>query len=254
MAWHGKCYTPRTGDTYPVAKLATYDEDKEDELDDAAEEAKFKYARNGDNFMVPFQCDLCHFRNITKRNLRDKPEADKTLLIGIGRAILDSFWSRAKSTVNNNTNGIKKFYNIGTKELCIDNTLPQMGPFLLKDDWGMHIAVIILRRSMDKGRYKETVQFETARKLRSVYSNCWGASIHTLKQGVMTKDTTKTFVTQCPTYGLWFERFVKGLHSRMGDNQCPDTAICSKLMKLLMCTLELKLIIRKKIITLLNVS
>ena len=107
MAWHGNCYVPRTGDNYPIAKLATYEEDELDELDDEVEEKKFKHARNGNNFIVPFQCDLCHFRNIQGRNPGIQPQQDKTLLIGIRRAILDSFWSRATSTVKNNASGVK---------------------------------------------------------------------------------------------------------------------------------------------------
>ena len=131
-----------------------------------------------------------------------------------------------------------KFYNIATDQLGVSKCLPEMGPFPLTDTWGMYIAVVILQRLLDKGIYRETIQYETAQKLRSVFSNCWGASVFTLQQGVMARETTKTFVTKCPTYGLWFERFIKGLHSRMGDDRRPDTAICSKLMKMLIMWVE----------------
>jgi hypothetical protein len=30
----------------------------------AGDERRFKEARNGDNIMMPFQCNLCHFRKI----------------------------------------------------------------------------------------------------------------------------------------------------------------------------------------------
>ena len=238
MAWHRDCYVPRSGDCYPVAKLATYEEDELDKLDDAGEERKFKFARNGDNFMVLFQCDLCHFWNIQGRDPGRFPDQDKTLLMGIRQATLDSFWSRAISTVKNNTAGVKRFYNIAIEQLGVAGCLPEMGPFPLSDTWGMYIAVVILQRSLDKGVYRDTIQYETSWKLRSVYSNCWGASVHTLQQGMMAQETTKTFVTKCPTYGLWFKRFVKGLHGRMGDDHRPDTAICSKLMKMLMTRVE----------------
>jgi hypothetical protein len=50
-------------------------------------------------------------------------------------------------------------------------------------------------------------------------------------QGVMAKDIIKTFVTKCPTYSLWFEHFVKGMHSRMGyDRTRPDVVIWTKVM------------------------
>ena len=51
--------------------------------------------------------------------------------------------------------------------------------------------------------------------------------------GVMARDRIKTYVTKCPTYTLWFERFAKGMHSRMGDDRRPDAAISIKLMKAL---------------------
>jgi len=39
-------------------------EDEEDGfLDDPSERERFKRARNGDNYLCPFQCDLCQFRN-----------------------------------------------------------------------------------------------------------------------------------------------------------------------------------------------
>ena len=49
--------------------------------------------------------------------------------------------------------------------------LPEMGPFPLEDTQGMSLAVSMLKRSLDKGIYQATVQFETVRKTRSAYSN-----------------------------------------------------------------------------------
>ena len=63
-----------------------------------------------------------------------------------------------------------------------------------------------------------------------------------MTKGVMAKDTTKTYVTKCPTYCLWFERFVKGMHSRMGDDSRPDAAIQVELMKSLMDRVNLDFI------------
>jgi hypothetical protein len=34
---------------------------------------------------------------------------------------------------------------------------------------------------------------------------------------VMAYKTSKVYVTWCPTYGYWFERFILGCHKRMGD-------------------------------------
>ena len=110
-----------------------------------------------------------------------------------------------------------------------------MGPFPLEDSWGVGVGVAItqLYRSLDKGKYRDYLQYDTTRKIQSAYSNCWGSSIHTLTVGVMARDQIKTYVTKCPTYTLWFERFAKGMHSRMGDDRQPDAAISIKLMEAL---------------------
>jgi hypothetical protein len=58
--------------------------------------------RNGDNLVCPFQCDLCHFRNIKKRDPFASGLKDLSLLCGIRRANLDAFWTRRPGTVKIN--------------------------------------------------------------------------------------------------------------------------------------------------------
>ena len=50
-------------------------------------------ARNGDHLMIPFKCELCHYRNLKKMDPVGDKE-DVTLLRAIRRANLDAFWSR----------------------------------------------------------------------------------------------------------------------------------------------------------------
>ena len=53
--------------------------------------------------MVPFQCDVYHFRNIQKRNPDPLKYAKDALALScIRRANLDSVWSREPSTVSRN--------------------------------------------------------------------------------------------------------------------------------------------------------
>ena len=233
MSWHGRCYKRRIEDNYPIATLKD-----EDGLDDPRELEKFKYARNGDHFLAPFQCDLCHFRNIQKRDPEVGVLPDKRLLVAIRRANIDAFWGRSDQTVAGNRGDVKQLMRFGMSELGIQSLLPEMGPHPIEDNWGMGIACTILQKTLQPGMYGPNVQFDTARKLRSAYSNLWGASQHTMTMGVMARDTVKTFVTNCPTYSLWFERFVRGMHARMGDDRRPDTAISSKVMHALMERVE----------------
>ena len=209
-------------------------------MKDETEENKFKFARLGDNFCVPFQCDVCHFRNVFNRDPIVGLVEDQVSLIAIRRAILDTFWGRATATVKNNFRELKKFSQICEQRFGRSYTyLPDMGPFPLKDDWGMGVAMGLLERSLDKGKNSDTIQFSTTRKIRSAYSNCWNSSREILNQSVMAKDTVKIYGTNCPTYTMWFERFMKGLHHRMGDNRKPNTAIGSRLMKAIITRVNL---------------
>ncbi len=239
MSWHAGCYTKRVDDKYPVGKLSEEYGildviDNEGELGDDEEELQYTCARSGDHFMTPFQCDVCQFRNITLRDPIWGNPRDLRVFTAIRRAILDSFWSRATSTVDNNRRAVTKFEKIGTKLFTDQEVLPEMGPFPLADNWGMKTAVIMLERSMDKGKYSATLQFDTTRKFRSAYSNCWGASVQSYTNVVMARDTLKTYVSSCPTFSYWFERFMKGMHSRMGDDHRPDMAVTAEVMHALM--------------------
>lgn len=234
MAWHANCYKSRKDDKFPVARLNTED----DEVEDPKEASRFKCARLGDNLMCPFQCEICHFRNIQLRDPRIDSIQDKYLLVVMRRAILDSFWARAEGTVLTQKRDVGKILNIAENKFGLRQILPDMGPYRLRDDWGMQLAVVMLDRSLDVGRNEVTLQFGTTRKLRAAYSNVWNASVHGSSHTVMARDTAKSYVTSNPAYSLWFERFVKGLHNRMGDNNRQDTAITGKLMKAIIRRVE----------------
>ena len=166
MALHGSCYKVRLGDNFPITKL-----DVVDGINDPGEENKFKHARNGDNFICPFQCDLCHFRNIQFRNPIVGSRQDMNLLVGIRRANLDAFWGRSSSTVSTNKSNLKRLFSIASDDYGMKAILPEMGLHELCDSWGMDIAMVLLGKSLDKGLYGPNVQFETVRKLRSSYSS-----------------------------------------------------------------------------------
>ena len=53
----------------------------------------------------------------------------------------------------------------------------------------------------------------------------WHASKHTLTTSVMAQDVRKTYVTSCPSYSLWFARFMTGMHKRISDVVKQDKAV-----------------------------
>jgi len=188
--------------------------------------------------MTMFQCDLCHFRNIMQRDPNvETISTDEWLLICIRRAILDSLWSREPSTVRNNITECRRALKIGNI-FGFTNTFPSMGPFPLKDNWGMKEACILLHRSLDSGKNDATIQFSTMRKLRSCFSNAFHASQHSSGLVTMAKDAKKTMVTHSPTYGLWFQRFMLGCHKRMGEKLKQDMGVSIEVMHALLSICE----------------
>ena len=103
-AWHSKCYCQNEKDKFPVLTLKDLDEGmvSAEDLDDNGEK-RFCEARDGDFLLTPFQCDLCHYQNMTQTNPEPTKEVrDEALLLAIWRANLDAFWSRERGTVEAN--------------------------------------------------------------------------------------------------------------------------------------------------------
>jgi hypothetical protein len=118
------------------------------------------------------------------------------------------------------------------------NLFPTMGPFPLEDSFGMGVAIVILQVSLNPGKYDKNVQFGTIRKFRSAFSNVYHASVQGQEAMVMTKDTRKLMVTKCPTYGLWFEKFMKGCQKRMGEIVRLDRALSTTILLEILCLLN----------------
>ena len=149
--------------------------------------------------------------------------------------------SREPGTVEATRRDTRKFTMIES-QLGLYSVLPMMEPFSVGYPQCMGIAVYMLRRSLDKGRYQPTLQFEIVRKMRSAYSNVWHASRYTLTTSVMTRDARNTYVTSCPSSSLWFERFIVGIHKRMEDKDHQDKAVTLEVIHKLM---QLAIITRK---------
>jgi hypothetical protein len=122
--------------------------------------------------------------------------------------------------------------------LGFESVGPPMGPFPLKDTFGMKIACVTLMKSLAPGKWEPTVQYATARRMRSVYSNLFHSSYQGESMSVMAYETQKMFTTLCPTYGYWYQRFNHGIHKRMGDVVRSDFAVTADIMNALLVTLN----------------
>jgi hypothetical protein len=197
---------------------------------DEVDTNRFLMARDGDHLVTSFQCDQCHFVNLFGRLPISGLGSDIRVLKCIRRANLDAFWSREPSTVKRVLQEVKRGLAIASSLGFAHSLFRPMGPFPVEDNMGMGIAIVLLQRSLDKGKYDKTVQFETIRKFRSAASNVFHASVEGQGAMTMAKDSRKLMVTTCPTYGDYFERFMRGMHKRMGDVVRPDRALSLPIM------------------------
>lgn len=210
------------------------------EIDEAGEENRYLHGRNGDNLITPFQCDLCHFRNLKDRDPDELIPADQWTLKCIRRANLDALWATEPPTVARNASELRRGANIALSLGIKSHKLfKPMGPFPLEDSFGMAAAIVMLELSRNKGKNAEKVQFNTIRKFRAAFSNAYQASASAGTEGmVMAKEQRKMEVTKCPSHGNWFERFNKGCHKRMGDVVIPDRALAVEIIVEMLRILE----------------
>ena len=109
--------------------------------------------------------------------------------------------------------------------------LPELGPFPIEDILGIGAAVDLVIRSLDKtGKYRDTIQFDTARRVRSVYNNLYRASAKGQKEWSSYGTKHRIELTRSPVQSEWWTRFVRGVELRMGVDSRPDLAISIELM------------------------
>lgn len=155
------------------------------------------------------------------------------------RCNLDAFWGREESTVLANKRNVDQLLRLWQEQVGLTPSLPNLGPFPTTDVFGVNVAVGMLLKSLEPGKYSAHTQFETMRKLRSAYSNLFHASAEgSATMMTLGRDMTKTFLSACPTNSLWFERFAKGCLRRMGQEVRQDLALSSRVILSLTEVLE----------------
>ena len=153
-AWHDQCYQQGAEYNFPV--LVAWDLDNSiinNNLLEVNDVMQFKNTRNEDHMMVLFQCDICHFQNLKGRMPLMGSQRDKLLLLYLCWVILDSFWSRERSTVNSNRlEGIK--FSRNQELLGLERkALPCQGLYPVEDSWGLNIACVLVIRSLNRGNF-----------------------------------------------------------------------------------------------------
>ena len=184
--------------------------------------------------MIPFQCDTCQFINLNRRLPGNQ---DQLLMAYIRRVTLDAFWSREPTTVRANLNSLRRVYRTTTK-LGMSRLFPPMGPFPIGDVHGMGPAIAMLDKSLDPGRHTATVQWATARKIRSAITNVYQASVGGLKDSVGAYEAQNLWTSSAVTRSFFFNRFANGMHRRMGEVVKPDEPISIHVLQLVLKLLK----------------
>jgi hypothetical protein len=104
--------------------------------------------------------------------------------------------------------------------------MPVLGPWPLHAHLGMDAAVMVLMRSMEKGKTGSTVKYGTARKARATLTVLWECSPSSGDDLTLSAGSIKgRFVaTLCPSEGRWYQHFETGICARMGDVVSQDRA------------------------------
>jgi hypothetical protein len=135
--WCGSCYEP--SNLIEFLRQTPVDDDGVDQRL-VGDELCFLEARNGDNFITPFQCDTCHFRNILGREPVRRNFKDYKILPFVRRANLDALWAQEPNTVMANLREAVRMEKF-TSQLGLPSVTPPMGPYLLRDEFGMLAAL-----------------------------------------------------------------------------------------------------------------
>ena len=194
-------------------------------------ESRFMCGRLGDHVMsLPFECDVCHFRNLAERDVDwDNPQ-DVFTLICIRAANLDAMWSKEAETVEKNFERMELDLKNALATLSISTGVifEEMGNEEMKDKVGMGIALVTLIASLRKGINGKTIQWDTMRKTPGWYFHTWEASTGGEEVSVFAADNKKMYETDCKTRSRWFSAFLLGAKKRMGVIRKQNEALASK--------------------------
>jgi hypothetical protein len=198
---------------------------------------RFTSARNGDNLMVPFECDFCVFGKLFDHVPNMSNGKDVFALACIRRVILDAFWSRARSTVDSNTAKAREALTL-SRGMGMRGAAEAPGPLPPFDHCGYEVAIQIVVSSLGAGRYSKThKQWDTVRRLRSSYSNQVRAAAEANSNPMVLTDADgKSYqrIGRDACGSLWFQRFTLGCKKRMGQDWRPNQAISVGLMHALL--------------------
>ena len=189
-------------DSFQVRTSLAAGDDKSKDLEKGERlNKRFWIARDGDHFMgIPFECNLCHFRNGNERDpIHGNSKVNYTLLC-IRQAIVDAFGSLETSTVSVNFRRLRRDYFASAEVLRIIIPVPVIATNKVKDRVGMGCAIQNLDASRRKGKWQDQLQWYLVRKTPAWYNNAWEAGAGSLDTGdIYSAKDIKLYESTSPT-------------------------------------------------------
>ena len=192
--------------------------------------------------VAPFQCEGCWFVNIYGRYAqREDSFADQCVLACLRRANLDMFWSRETSTIKSVVGYLREIVRrADTAERPVP--LEPFEPWGVEDRQGMGIAIMMLEKSLSKGRNADYIQFDTTRQLRSATSNVYAATSQAagLRYAMKSARGEVTHLYEGAMQTMLMERFVKGMKIRMPEVRVRNNPMTAVMVKYVLSKLEME--------------
>ena len=237
QGWCGKCYKADSRLKFHVSKA---ENDEGNPWRRQKNHDDFLIGINGAHLMQPFQCDLCWFRNLQKRDPNHASYKDTLLLGHIRRVNLDLLWSRASTT--NYNSSYRKGISV-SESLGLTPKHFSQGPWPIEDEVGFQIAIEMVGASLkEETTSKDHQQVDTVRAIRTMHQHMYESG--PMKDNRVFKTTgenSKTLIVRtshCPTDSLFFTRFTNGCLARMGKEIKNDMALDPVILHLILNNLN----------------
>jgi hypothetical protein len=197
--WSGECYRESSNGRFPrLDNLGETINANDLEIEVSPTLGRYRCGRNGDHLMgVPFECNLCLFRNVCKREPEFKNKRNQFTLTTIRRSQLDMMWAREPHTVATNWARAKADYGMTMRYLSVlsEYLFPQLGSVEVRDQVVMAEALTTLVTSLRPGRNSTNIQWETMRKMRTWLSDARDAGRKYSCETVVGMDREKQHIT-----------------------------------------------------------
>ena len=142
---------------------------------------------------------------------------DDTYIMMIRRSNVDAMAGRVESTIASHASTIlrtvRNCANFGKTPAYVP-----LGPHVFQDQVGMGLAVEMeYYGATAKERIANHIQWDSMRKPRATYTQCWKASPRGIEEGYsFSNGMGKASFTSCPSQSDWFSHFCLGAESRIG--------------------------------------